>query len=225
MPRIARVIAVQYPHHITQRGNNRADVFFDDEDREYYKKTLKGYCQKKGVTIWAYCLMSNHVHILTVPSGEESLARSIGRTNLVYTQYINRKYKRSGRLWQNRFFSTIVEQDPYLWTVARYIESNPVRVGLVRNPEQYQWSSCKAHIGGTGDDLITDDEWLDESNRNAYKDFLAQEDPMTEQKIRRATSTGRPIGSDGFIRRLEKCLSRSLIPKKAGPPKKGKSKN
>jgi putative transposase len=148
---------------------------------------------------------------------------SLNFSNLLYTQYINRKYKRSGRLWQNRFFSTVVEQEPYLWAVARYIECNPVRAGLVRKPEQYRWSSCKAHIEGNGDDVLTHG-WLDESNRKAYKDFLTQEDPKTEQAIRRATSTGRPIGSEGFIRKLEKRLSRSLIPKKAGRPRKAKSK-
>ena len=134
MPRIARVIAAEYPHHITQRGNNRADVFFDDEDKEYYLQTLKQYGEKYHVNIWAYCLMTNHVHILAVPEYEESLARCVGRTNLLYTQYVNRKYKRSGRLWQNRFFSTIVEAESYLWAVVRYIEKNPMKSKLVKKP-------------------------------------------------------------------------------------------
>ncbi len=102
MPRIARVVAAKYPHHITQRGNNRDDVYFDDEDRRYYLKVLDGYCEKTKVSIWSYCLMSNHVHLLAVPGRAESLALCIGRSNLMYTQYVNRKYNRSGRLWQNR---------------------------------------------------------------------------------------------------------------------------
>ncbi len=89
---------MNYPHHITQRGNNGGDVFFDDEDKAFYLKTLSGYSKKWGLDIWAYCLMTNHVHIIVTPEQEKSLARGIGGTNLVYTQYINRKYKRSGRL-------------------------------------------------------------------------------------------------------------------------------
>src|SRR3989304_10108262 len=110
MPRIARLCALGYPHHITQRGNNKQTVFFDNQDRKFYIKTLKKYCERYALDLWAYCLMNNHVHLLVVPRKEESLARAIGGTDLVYTQYINRKYKRSGRLWQNRFFSCVIEQ-------------------------------------------------------------------------------------------------------------------
>jgi putative transposase len=105
MPRIARIIAPGYPHHITQRGNNRAMVFFDDEDRQAYLKLLAGYSQKHHFQIWAYYLMSNHIHLLAVPEMENSLSRGIGLTNQMYTQYLNRKLKQSGRIWQNRFFS------------------------------------------------------------------------------------------------------------------------
>jgi putative transposase len=220
MPRIARAIAIQHPHHITQRGNNRTDVFFDDRDRQFYLSTLKIYSQEWELDIWAYCLMTNHVHILAVPSTDESLSRSTGRANLVYTQHINRKYNRSGRLWQNRFFSSIVESEPYLWAVARYIECNPVRAGVVKNPEQYHWSSCNAHVTGIGDGLVTGKDWLDEVSRKTYKDFLKAEDRETEQAIRRATSTGRPLGSEEFIKRIEEELSRQLLPRKAGRPSK-----
>jgi putative transposase len=223
MPRIARVVAVSYPHHITQRGNNRADVFFNAEDRAFYIKTLKNYSDKWGVAIWAYCLMTNHVHLLVMPSGEESLAQCIGRTNLIYTQYVNRKYRRSGRLWQNRFYSTIVEDDPYLWAVVRYIELNPVKAGQVQKPEDYPWSSCKGNISGKGDALISGHDWLDEKDRKGYKKFLRKQDPATEEKIRRATSTGRPLGNERFIEKLEKKLSRRLLLGKVGRPKKAKT--
>ena len=127
MPRIARVCAEGHPHHITQRGNNKEKVFFDEEDRQFYLDVLQRYKDKYAMKILVYCLMGNHVHILAVPRNETSLAKGIGGTNLIYTQYINRKYKRSGRLWQNRFFSSVVEEEPYLWAVMRYIEQNPVR--------------------------------------------------------------------------------------------------
>ena len=220
MPRVARIIVPQYPHHITQRGNNRAGVFFDDEDRTTYLSLLKSYCEKWTVEIWAYCLMTNHLHILAVPADEVSLSRYIGRTNLLYTQHVNRKYKRSGRLWQNRFFSTIVEADSYLWAVARYIEQNPVKSKQVIRPEDYRWSSCRTNISGQGDGLVTMKGWLDENDLGAYKIFLMQQDPATDQKIRANTSTGRPMGGEGFIVGLEKRLCRKLLPGKAGRPKK-----
>ena len=166
MPRIARVCAVNYPHHVTQRGNNREPVFFDDEDKAFYLKTLRGYSKKWGLDIWAYCLMTNHVHILAVPKQEESLARGIGGTNLVYTQYVNCKYKRSGRLWQNRFYSTIIEKEPYLWAVSRYIELNSVRAKLVKKAEDYKWSSAKAHLLGLSDAILSK-SWLDEKELKA----------------------------------------------------------
>lgn len=221
MPRIARVCAVNYPHHVTQRGNNKENIFFDNEDKAFYLKTLKGYSKKWGFDIWAYCLMTNHVHILAVPNREESLARGIGATNLVYTQYINRKYKRSGRLWQNRFYSTIIEKEPYLWAVTRYIERNPVRAELVKKAEGYKWSSAKAHIMGFRDDILSKN-WLDEKERKAYKDFMIEDDKEVDLLIRKATSTGRPLGTELFLKTLEKVLDRGLLPKKAGRPKKKK---
>jgi len=222
MPRIARVCAIDYPHHITQRGNNRESVFFDNEDREFYLKALSRYSQLWEFDIWAYCLMTNHVHILSVPRRKESLARGIGSTNLVYTQYMNRKHKRSGRLWQNRFFSTIVDDEPYLWAVVRYIERNPVRVGLVQRAEDYKWSSCKAHVSGFKDSILTGEGWLEEDNVQVYREFLRNDDKEIEKSIRNATTTGRPLGGVSFIQLLEKELGRSLLPKKAGRPKKKK---
>jgi putative transposase len=222
MPRIARIIAPHYPHHITQRGNNRADVFFDDEDKTIYLSLLKDYSEKWSVEIWAYCLMTNHVHILAVPAEEGSLSRCIGRTNLLYTQHVNRKYERSGRLWQNRFFSTVVDTESYLWVVARYIEQNPVKLSLVMRPEDYPWSSCRGNVSGQNDELITKKGWLDEKKRESYRIFLTRQDPVMDQKIRINTSTGRPLGSEGFIAGLENQLCRKLLPRKAGRPRKSK---
>jgi putative transposase len=220
MSRIARVCAINYPHHITQRGNNKETVFFEDEDREFYLTTLSKYSHKWAFEIWAYCLISNHIHILAVPKKEESLARGIGGTNLVYTQYINLKYKRSGRLWQNRFFSTIIEEDSHLWVVARYIERNPVRAKLVKKAEDYPWSSAKTHISGMRNNILSGKGWLEEKDLKVYREFLRDEDKDMETFIRKATSTGRPLGTERFIKRLEKVLWRDLSPKKAGRPKK-----
>lgn len=220
MPRIARVCAAGYPHHITQRGNNKEKVFSDDEDRRFYLEVLQRYGNKHGIEILAYCLMGNHVHILGVPDKDTSLAKGIGGTNLMYTQYINRKYNRSGRLWQNRFFSAIVEEEPYLWAVMRYIEQNPVRAKIVKRAEEYQWSSAMAHVIGIKDDVLSRQSWFNDEERREYEKLLRQQDDEIDVAIRRATSTGRPLGSEGFIRKLKRIVKRDLIPRKGGRPKR-----
>ena len=219
MPRIARIIVPGYPHHVTQRGNNRATVFFDDDDRWFYLRILNDYTKKYAVDIWAYCLMSNHVHLLAVPETESGLARGIGLTNQVYTQYLNRKRAQSGRIWQNRFFSCVVENEQYLWAVARYIECNPLSAGLAEHPEEYPWSSARAHVDGTADTILGQSTWLPPSQREAYALFVRAAQNADDDAIRKATRTGRPLGSEHFIDKLEIELNQNLRPKAVGRPK------
>jgi putative transposase len=220
MPRIARIIAPSYPHHITQRGNNRSSVFFDDEDRQTYLKLLTSYARTYALQVWAYCLMDNHVHLLIVPGTENALARGIGLTNQVYTQYLNRKLNQSGRIWQNRFFSCVVESEQYLWAVARYIELNPLKAGIAKHAEEYRWSSAKTHLTGAEDSVLGPlSTWLDPSEKNAYSKFVLTENEEMDTKIRQATRTGRPFGSESFIDMLELQLNQVLRPKKAGRPR------
>lgn len=210
MPRSARAVAVDYPHHITQRGNNREPVFFDDRDRQSYLSYLKHYTQKFDVSVWAYCLMPNHVHLLAVPHQEGALALGIGRTNLVYTRYLNRKYFRSGRIWQNRFYSCIVDSDDYLWAVARYIETNPVRAGLVASAADYAWSSARSHLSVEVDPVLGTCRWLPEDQRSEYGRFvLAKNDRMADM-IQKATRSGRPLCTAAGLLKLEKVLGRAL---------------
>jgi len=137
MPRIARICVEGYPRHRTQRGNNKEKTFLIMKISSFI---LNSFSDTKTniMKILAYCLMGNHAHIRAIPEKETSLARGIGGTNLLYTQYINRKDNRSERLWQNRFFSSIVEEEPYLWAVIRYIEQNPVRAKLAKQAKDYQ---------------------------------------------------------------------------------------
>jgi len=123
------VVIPGLPHHVTQRGNNRQDVFFTDADREYYIELLGRQCEKFGLVIDGYCLMTNHVHLVATPRAADSLAKGVGRTNLYYTRYINRLHGRCGHLWQDRFFSCPLD-DEYFWTALIYVERNPVRAGL-----------------------------------------------------------------------------------------------
>ncbi len=220
MPRIARIIAPGYAHHVTQRGNNRAQVFFNDEDRQTYLKLLSGYAEKYQLQICAWCLMDNHLHLLVVPKEEISLARGIGLTNMVYTQYLNRQRGQSGRIWQNRFFSCVVEDNEYLWAVARYIERNPLKPGLAEHPTDYPWSSARAHLGVDADEFLQLRDWLDPSEREAYAAYVLTDDTERNNTIRKATRTGRPFGTESFVDTLEYELHRTVRAKRAGRPRK-----
>jgi putative transposase len=127
MPQIARIVGAGYPHHIAQRGNNREKVFLDPRDYEKYLSFLVKYSKEKEVAIVAYCLMPNHIHLLAVPSEQEALAKMMQGVTLSYTQCYNRKEARTGRLWECRYHSTVIDGDSYLWAVSRYIENNPLR--------------------------------------------------------------------------------------------------
>jgi len=222
MARVARIVAPGLPHHVTQRGNNRCQVFFSDNDRRFYLLALMKYQRKCGVAVWGYCLMDNHVHVIAVPERAESLARCFAGTNLVYTQYINRGQRRSGRLWQNRFFSCPVDKDDYLWQVLRYVETNPVRAGLAQHPWDYAWSSARAHVMGDTDPVVCEPDWVrDELRRIGYRRYLGQEAPAGMRDIRRKTATGRPLGSKEFVDELELRLGRRLAPDRPGRPRRG----
>jgi putative transposase len=222
MPRIARAVAEGFPHHIVQRGNNREDVFFTDEDRAQYLKLLRKYTTRWDVSVLAYCLMSNHVHLLARPEREESLAKMMQGVTLCYTQYVNRTHGRSGRLWESRYHSCIVDRETYLWAVARYVEQNPKRARLVRRAEDYAYSSARAHILG-GKDSTLGEELFDEKQRADYREVIREDISDGEYaRIRYATKTGRPFGGEKFLRKMEKKMERVFILKRPGRPKNPK---
>ena len=225
MSRIARVVTVGLPHHVTQRGNNRGQAFFDDDDRRFYLWTLAQYRRRCSVDIWGYCLMGNHMHALAVPHEVDSLARCFAGTNLIYTQHVNRKHRRSGRLWQNRFFSCPVDKDEYLWPVLRYIDRNPVRSKMVHRAWEYPWSSARHHVTGEADPLLNEPDWfLAELRRQKYRSYLRDESEEKAVEIRRMTATGRPLGGSEFLSVLESHLERVLSVQKRGRPRRATGK-
>ena len=185
MPRIARVVVPGLPHHITQRGNRRADVFFDDDDRRRYLFLLGQYAERHGLAIWAYCLMTNHVHVVAVPSGEASLGNTFRDTHQAYAAWLNRKMRESGHLWQGRYFSCVLD-DPHTWACVRYVERNPVRAGLVARAEDWAWSSAAAHCGRRDDPLLSpaDMPWPVPD----WSAYLADEEDGEVATIRRQTT-------------------------------------
>ena len=128
-----------------------------------------------------------------MPQIPEGLARGVGLANMTFTQYINRKYHRSGRIWQNRFFSSVVDTDSHLWAVARYIENNPVTAGIVNDAEDFEWSSARHHVLEIADPVIKQPSWLNPLDRESYRDFLAEDDKRMAKTIEQATRSGRPI--------------------------------
>ncbi|TAN56117.1 MAG: transposase, partial [Rhodospirillales bacterium] len=145
MARLARVVAPGLPHHVTQRGNRRQPTFFDEGDYRLYLDLLADNAQRFGLQVWAYCLMPNHVHLIAVPEAQDSLTRALAETHRRYTRDINRRKGWKGFLWQGRFASFVLDE-PHLLAAARYVETNPVRARLVEQPEDWAFSSARAHL-------------------------------------------------------------------------------
>ncbi len=220
MPRIGRAVAAGFPHHVIQRGNNREEVFFDAKDRKKYLALLKKYSVKWESTIISYCLMSNHIHLLTKPKSDESLYKMMQGLTLCYTQYFNRTYQRTGRLWGCRYHSCIVDHEKYLWAVARYVEQNPVRAGMVEKAEDYPYSSARAHVNGSKD-AVLGEELFSNDRRADYTLLLRSDMPRKEiEHLRYVTKTGRPFGNEGFVVEMERKLERRLLQQQRGRPRK-----
>ena len=220
MARIARVVVPEFPHHIIQRGNRRQKVFFNEDDYSQYLKLLDSYSQRFKVDILAYCLMPNHIHLIATPLKDGSLAQAIGETHRNYTRFINFREKWRGYLWQGRFSSYVLDER-YLLAATRYILLNPVTAMIAKKPWDYKWSSTRHHMMIANGSLVKD-SLLRELIGN-WKDFLntvsGDDDIRLFQLHER---TGRPLGDNLFIEKLESFLKINLKKKKAGRRKKEK---
>jgi putative transposase len=220
MARIARIVGAGYPHHIVERGNNKERVFVDPMDYEKYLFFLSKYSEENEAVVLAYCLMSNHIHLLVRPSGKEALAKMMQGITLSYSKYFNKENGRTGRLWECRYYSTVIDEDSYLWTVSNYIENNPVRTGIAKRPEDYPYSSARAHILGRKDPLLKE-PLFDQSELNEYRRFVrSEQDKKVIEEIRRQTRSGRPLGGAEFLLTLSERLGCSLSLRPKGRPRK-----
>ena len=220
MARLARVVVPGCPHHLTQRGNRRQEVFFGDADRRRYLALLGEQCQATGLRVWAYCLMTNHVHLVVVPPASDTLGRVMQALNARYTAWVNRRQGFCGHLWQGRFYSTPLDES-HLWSALRYVERNPVRAGLVSGAWDYRWSSAPGRCGFRADSLLSAlPESIGIADASNWRAFLSDMDDAADGLLRRRTHTGRPCGDVNFIERLETVLGRSLRPAKRGPKTK-----
>ncbi len=202
MARRGRLEIAGVPKHVIQRGNDRAPRFFAEADYLAYLHWLAEGCRSYGVGIHAYCLMTNHAHLLLTPAHVGALARVMQYLSRHYVNYVNRVHGRTGTLWEGRFKASLVDSEAYLLTLYRYIDQNPVRARMVSRPEDYRWSSARTHVTGARDDRLTDHEvyWRlasdDVARREGYAALLDGriEDEALEA-IRAAVRTNLALGT------------------------------
>ncbi|MCW8275666.1 transposase [Pseudomonas sp. PCH199] len=234
MPRTGRVVLPNFPHHVVQRGHNRQVVFATADDFEHYLSDLRELKDSFGVSVYAYCLMTNHVHLLLVPSDTpSSLGQLMKALAARMTRYRNRLEGRSGTLWESRYKSSLVQSDTYLLACTRYIELNPVRAHIVSRAEDYPWSSYRLRV-----EESAKNNWLDHdpcfnalgttelARRNRYKEFLEQVAPKGEvELIRSALQRGQLTGSSRFVEEIEHITGLRIIGRGQGRPSKKNQAN
>jgi putative transposase len=219
MPRQARAVFANIPHHITQRGNRKADVFFCDADKDYYLELLGTYAAKHKVDILAYCLMTNHIHLVLRPTTKDGLQKVLKPLHMRYSQYINKQNNTTGILWQGRFFSAPLDE-VYTYYAFAYVENNPVVAGMVDNAIDYKYSSGRHHAGLLVDNLITNyDIGVSQSDYQEYLQSLLKHKSV--KLLQTQTHKGLPCGSDDFIQKLSSVVGRDLALRNIGRPKKG----
>ncbi len=218
MPRIARVVVPDIPHHVTQRGNRRQRVFFGAGDGRLYLRLLRESCAKAGTRVWAWCLMPNHVHLILVPAHEDGLRAALAEPHRRYAAMVNERSGWKGHLWQERFASFPMDEE-WLIACARYVELNPVRAGLVRRPEDWRWSSAGAHLGRGRDDLAESGALLERIPE--WRALL--EGGLDERSlavIRGRERTGYALGGAAFLESLKARLGREVGPRPRGRPRR-----
>ena len=216
MPRRPRLVLPGLPLHIIQRGNNREACFRAGADFPVYLSMLRAAAELGECTVHAYVLMTNHVHLLISPGEAESPGCMMKALGQRYVQYVNRRYGRSGTLWEGRFRSCIIEDERYFWTCQRYIELNPVRAGMVSRPGEYKWSSYHANADGVEDPIVTPHNLYqglaaDAPQRcSAYQELFSDElDDDAIDALRHATNGNHVIGGGEFMRRPKPASQRS----------------
>ena len=222
MPRVARAVFAGVPHHVTQRGNRREEVFFEEQDYKKYLAWLREYTEKHEVQVLAYCLMTNHTHLIMVPKDEDGLHSVLKPLHMRYAQRLNRSRGWNGHVWQGRYFSAPLDE-AYTWAAIRYVERNPVRAGMVVRAEAYRWSSAAAHCGVRDDPILeTGREWTRSiATGTDWSKWLSEPDePEKMEILRRNVDKGLPCGSERFIEQLSKQSGRSLKFVPQGRPRK-----
>jgi putative transposase len=225
MPRSGRVVIADCPHHIVQRGHNRASVFADSSDYRYYLESLKTWKRTFGVKVYAYCLMTNHVHLVLDPGEEsENLGRLMKRLAGRQTRRANVLERRTGSLWEGRYKSSPIETDSYLLACCRYVELNPVRASMVAAPEDYRWSSYRAKVGMRCDEILDFDPCylgLAEHRKERWRRYVNETIPQGEwELIRQAVRRNQLTGTDQFTEEVAHRTGKRIDRRGPGRPRR-----
>ncbi len=231
MPRQARIVLANCPHHIIQRGHNRQDVFTCDDDYLYYLDNLRKLKEEFKCEVYAYCLMTNHVHMVINPGEKvERLGLLMKHISGRQTRYTNTLKKRTGSLWEGRYKSSPIQADEYLLACCRYIELNPVRAGMVPLPWDYVWSSCRLKTGHESKSWLDEDPFYSNLGTTKtkremnYKQWIHQTIPDSEiQLIREAAQRGQLTGNNRFGDQVTEKTGRNIKLRGPGRPKKPKN--
>jgi putative transposase len=207
MTRLARMVISGLPHHVTQRGNRREAIFFEEGDQRIYCDLLGEQTRKARVEVWAYCLMPNHVHLILNPQQADGLGRAVGETHRRYPNFINARGRWTGHLFQSRFASVAMD-DSHLIAAVCYVSLNPVRARLVARAQDWPWSSVRAHLASADDGLVVVRPVLDRMPHFAELLSANQEEGFAD--LRRAEGSGRPVGTTEFVIGLEGLLGRRV---------------
>ena len=231
MARQPRVIIPDQPVHIMHRGNNRQDIFLNDDDRQRFLQYVGTSLNATGCKLHAYVLMTNHFHFLLTPPNAEALSCFMQALGRHYVRYFNGEYKRSGTLWEGRYKSSLIDSDAYLLTCYRYIEDNPVRAGMVASAEQHAWSSYRYNGLGESDSLITEhlnySQLAKEKTQRltVYKGFFS-EIPLKNDEIKLITQSvdrGQVLGKKGFTTMVESVTGIKSLSNQHGGDRKSKA--
>ena len=231
MGRLPRLIADGLVYHALNRGNNRAGVFQEPADYRQFLHALAQTRERYPFRLYAYCLMSNHFHLVLEPADGQSISRILQSLTVAHTWHYHKSAQTSGHVWQGRFKSPAIEGDEHLLTVMRYVEANPRRAGLVADLADYPWSSYRVHALGESSLLVAEAPvWpslgRSEGSRQAYwRKWLHL--PLSEKELaalRRSVTTGRPFGGPAWVEQTAAQLGIDLTPRRRGRPRKAAEK-
>ncbi len=225
MARLPRLTVAGYPHHVIQRGNDRQAIVRDDQDRQRLLDLWFEHARVCKVAIHAYVIMDNHFHLLVTPETGEALPQMMQAVGRAYVRYFNLRHQRSGTLWEGRYRSNLIESERYLLACMVYIDLNPVRAGMVEQPQDHRWSSHRHCIGLTSDKLVNVHAlyWALGNTpfaREAAYAALVQAGLANRQReeLTRSALSGWALGSAAFVSELQQGTERRLLPGKAGRP-------
>ncbi len=226
MARLPRYTIINQSQHIIQQGRDWQQVFFEEQDYQYFRDCLDAAAYNYSLKVHAYVLMPDHVHILATPSANDSVSRTVQSVGRNYVQYYNERYSGSGSIWEGRYRATVLDEKNYLLTCSRHIELNPVRAGLVKHPREYRWSSYAHNAQGKPDEMITahrqyqrlgsDDKARVSTYRSLFKQKISEE---TDELITESTLKGWALGDPRFARKIEKASGRRATQLPKGRPK------